>query len=257
MPPVELHVTEHPSSTPSAGPLVVLVHGAPDRSSAFRTVVSMLADLDVVTYDRRGYGRSIELPLSRSLDDHVADLLTVIRDRPVTLVGHSFGCNVVMATAIRRPDLVRSAGTWELPIPWVGWWPTPGFHDGIRTMAEAEDPEDLGEQWGRGALGDDGWEGLRPDQRDRLRAEGRAYQADMRSIVDAPYDIDELRVPTVFAAGAATTTGHREAARILAARIAGAKLMEVEDAGHFGPSQHPEAFAAMVRRAVALGWPTT
>lgn len=234
---------------------MILVHGAPDRSGTFRRVVPLLADLDVFTYDRRGYGRSLELPLATSLDDHVDDLVDILlTGGPATLVGHSFGCNVVLATAIRRPDLVAAAGTWELPIPWVSWWPTPAFRDGLVGIAEAPDADQLGEDFARNNLSPGTWEGLSAERQGRLRREGRAFRADIRSITSPPYDIGLLGTPTVLACGATTTTGHREAAHTMAAMI-GAPLMDVEGAGHFGPANHPEAFADLVRAAVALAQP--
>jgi pimeloyl-ACP methyl ester carboxylesterase len=236
---------------------VVLVHGAPDRSRSFRRVLPLLADLDVVTYDRRGYGESIDARPATSLDDHVRDLVAILeRDQPVggpaTLVGHSFGCNVVVATAIARPDLVRSIGLWELPIPWVEWWPTPAFRDGLVGIAADPDPEQRGERFTRNGQPAGTWERLSADRRRMLRREGRAFQSDIRSITRPPYDIGELRTPTVLACGATTTTGHREAAHILGGLL-GAPVMDVEGAGHFGPANHPEHFAELVRRAVELG----
>jgi pimeloyl-ACP methyl ester carboxylesterase len=235
----------------------VLVHGAPDRSRSFRRVLPLLGDLDVVTYDRRGYGDAVGARPSTSLGDHVADLVAILEAEtagrgPATLVGHSFGCNVVVATAIARPDLVASIGVWELPIPWVEWWPTPAFRDSLVPIAEATDPEQLAEDFARNGLPAGTWERLSDERRARLRAEGRAFQADIRSILRPPYDVDELRAPAVFACGSTTTTGHREAAHLLAARL-GAVLMDVEGAGHFGPANHPEAFAELAHRAAALG----
>ena len=40
---------------------MVLVHGTPDTSGAFAKVLAHLAGLRVITYDRRGYGRSVHL----------------------------------------------------------------------------------------------------------------------------------------------------------------------------------------------------
>lgn len=248
----DLHVTHHPG--PDGAARVVLVHGAPDRSRSFRAVLPLIADLDVTTYDRRGYGESIDARPSTSLDDHVDDLVAILDERPATLVGHSFGCNVVMATAIRRPDLVRSIGVWELPIPWVEWWPTPDFRDGLRPIAESSDTEQLGEDFTRNGVGDDVWNRLSPERQQMLRTEGAAFSADLRSILGGPYDPADLAVPAVFACGATTTTGHREAAHHLA-DLLGAELMDVEGAGHFGHTAHPNAFVTMIRRAVAIARP--
>jgi pimeloyl-ACP methyl ester carboxylesterase len=256
----DIFVSHHPDPFPPERgdqPFVVLVHGAPDRSRSFRQVLALLDDLDIVTYDRRGYGNSVEAVPATSLGDHVADLVRILEaecagGRPATVVGHSFGCNVVVATAIARPDLVVSIGVWELPIPWVEWWPTPDFRDNLTTIVESEDPEGLGENSARNALSAEAWDRVSEERRQLLRFEGRAFQADVRSITEPAYDIDQLLTPLVLACGSTTTTGHREAAHILAARF-GAPLMDVEGAGHFGPANHPEAFAELVRRSVALG----
>jgi pimeloyl-ACP methyl ester carboxylesterase len=236
---------------------VVLVHGAPDRSRSFRRVLPLLDAFDVVTYDRRGYGESVDARLATSLGDHVDDLVAILEQvppvgGPATLVGHSFGCNVVVAIAIARPDLVRSIGLWELPIPWVEWWPTPAFRDGLVGIAEDPDPEQLGENFTRNGQPAGAWERLSPDRQRMLRKEGRAFQADIRSITTPAYDVSELRTPAILACGSTTLTGHREAAHILG-ELLGAPVMDVEGAGHFGPANHPEAFAELVRRAVAIG----
>ena len=69
-----LSTTEHHFDRPEL-PLVVLVHGAMDRSRSFRRVVDLLSDLRVVTYDRRGYGDSIDAAPASGLQDHTTDLL--------------------------------------------------------------------------------------------------------------------------------------------------------------------------------------
>ena len=59
-----------------------------------------------------------------AVQDHADDLIAVLDERPATIIGHSFGSNVVYAAAVRRPDLVRSLGCWEPPMAWADWWPT-------------------------------------------------------------------------------------------------------------------------------------
>ena len=99
---------------------VVVVHGAMDRSTSFGRVARHLDDLEVVRYDRRGYGRSIEVGPG-DLDDDVADLLTVLDGRPSVVFGHSIGGVVAVVAAARRPDLVRSVLAYEAPAPWAPW----------------------------------------------------------------------------------------------------------------------------------------
>jgi hypothetical protein len=51
--------------------------------------------------------------------------------------------------------------------------------------------------------------------------------------------------------GTATSSGHAEGARRLAA-LMGAELFEVAGANHFAPLTAPDAWATMVRKAVTL-----
>jgi pimeloyl-ACP methyl ester carboxylesterase len=41
---------------PDDAPLLVLVHGAPDRRNAFRRSQALMPRFRTLTYDRRGYG---------------------------------------------------------------------------------------------------------------------------------------------------------------------------------------------------------
>jgi len=114
----ELHVVSRPSSKDA--PFVVLVHGTMDRSTSFHAVMGLLSDCSVLSYDRRGYARSrFAEPPATSLADHVDDLLELIDGRAAVVVGHSYGGDVALAAAERRPDLVRAVGAFESPMPWI------------------------------------------------------------------------------------------------------------------------------------------
>src|SRR4029077_5232040 len=111
-------------STDPADPAVAFVHGAPDTGRRFLPVAEHLSGVRGLTYDRRGYGRSLDVqPPPRSLGDHASDLLDLLGDRPTTVVAHSFGSCVAILAAIRRPDVIVSLGLWEPPLPWEDWWP--------------------------------------------------------------------------------------------------------------------------------------
>src|ERR1700688_2133430 len=93
-----LHVVDHPGSrSDGSASLIVLVHGSLDRGTSFARVVRRLPDLHVITYDRRGYNRSRPaLPPARSLEDHIADLVSIVDGRPSVLIGHSYGGDVAL-----------------------------------------------------------------------------------------------------------------------------------------------------------------
>jgi len=248
-----LHVELHPARTPVPGrPRVVLVHGSPDRSRNFAAVLALLEDLDVVTYDRRGYGRSLHVqPPARDFGDHADDLVAVLDGTPAVVVAQSVGCNVACTAAARAPELVLALGLWEPPNAWCDWWPTPDLAETAARFAAATDTEALGETFNRGILGDERWEGLAERTKAMLRAEGAAFRADMAAELSAPFAFEDLRCPIVVGHGTNTSSGHEEGARRLAALL-GCERYEVPGADHFAPLSNPPAWAELVRRAVAL-----
>jgi pimeloyl-ACP methyl ester carboxylesterase len=279
--PPGLHVLEHP---PAAGwdghdgPPVVLVHGALDRASSFRRTMRRLDDLGVVAYDRRGYGRSVAGPTA-TLADHVADLFAVIDHLPVaasvTAVGHSFGCDVVIAAALADPTRFASVGAYEPPVPWLGFRSTGVATAGRRPSLSADeagggppagadraggwppagaDPAEEAERFFRRMVGDGAWDRLPEADRARRRSEGPALVADLAAIRGpAPFDVTALTVPVLFGRGGpASRPHHRAAIAWLAEHVPGATLVDVDAAGHGAHLSHPDAFATFVRSAVAL-----
>lgn len=246
-PPADLHVTDHPGTGGGAAPLVVIVHGAMDRSASFGRVTRQLGDLHVVRYDRRGYGRSAGLEPG-TLADHVDDLLRVIDGRPATVFGHSIGGVIALRAAQLAPGLVRSVLAYEAPLPWVAWWPSPRVDDG------AGDPAEAAEAFMRRAIGDHFWQRLPARTRADRRAEGEALQADIASLRGAaPFDVAAVTCPVVVAAGADTTWWHTRAAQELAASLPEGELQLVAGAEHGVHLTHPTATADLVRQAVARG----
>jgi pimeloyl-ACP methyl ester carboxylesterase len=235
-----------------ATPALVLVHGAPDRSTSFGPVVPHLADLRVVLFDRRGYGRSLELPTARSMRDHAEDLLDVMTrgGSPCAVVAHSFGSNPTMLAATLRPDLFGALGLWEPPLPWVDWWPQ-RTKDFDAEVASSDDPAGTIEAMYRRMLGEDTWDAMPADRRERRRGEGVAFRADMQTVLDAPYAFADVAVPTLVGYGTATSPEHVEGAAWLVDQLPDAHLYAVPGAGHFANRTHPEEFARFVRLVVA------
>jgi pimeloyl-ACP methyl ester carboxylesterase len=234
------------------GPAVVLVHGAPDRSTAFGRALDELDDLRVAVYDRRGYGESVAMAPAATLGAHADDLIDILAafaGGPAVVVGHSFGGNVAMYAAVRRPDLVAAVGTWETSMCWLAGWPAD--HTAlVRDLAETPDARALGEQMGRSLLGARGWERLDEPGRELRRAEGLAFALDMRFLLDAPYDVRAVRAPIVHGLGGDSVGAHVVGARCFADAI-GVEPVLIPGTSHLVHTQAPSAWAAFVRRVVA------
>ena len=118
-----LYVAEHPADDPDA-PLIVLVHGVLDSSLSFTGVVEELVpEFTVVTYDRRGWGRSQHVSPAETLDEHAHDVIAAMGGRRATVVAHSYGGAVGLLAASLRPDLVAALAVFEPTVAWAEWWP--------------------------------------------------------------------------------------------------------------------------------------
>ena len=245
-----MYVEDH---GPPTAPALVLVHGAPDRSTSFRDVLPYYPDRRIVLYDRRGYGRSLNAAPARSMVDHANDLLAILDDceAPPIVIAHSFGSNLTMLAATLRPSVFAGVGLWEPPLPWVEWWPKGTKKYNARVAASDEPADDI-EHMYRMLLGDQGWEHLQPDAQAELRAEGAAFQVDMASELNAPFDFQDVVVPALVGYGTATVAEHAKGARWLVDRLPKARLHSTPGAGHFAPRTHPKEFAAFIGAVVAM-----
>jgi len=149
-PGVALHV-EQRSGDPDAAPFV-LVHGLASNARLWDGVAEHLhaSGHTVIAIDQRGHGRSDAPETGYDLETAVADLLALIGalelPRPV-LAGQSWGGNVVLELAWRRPEAVRGiacvdGGVIELAQSYPSWEDclaklTPPSLDHL-TMAELE-----------------------------------------------------------------------------------------------------------------------
>lgn len=97
------------------GPVILFLHGSLSDSRAWRPYRTLARDgFRVVLWDQRGNGLSerispAEYDLQSVMDEIDAVRSLVAPDRPVYLVGHSFGAMFAAAYAARNPDDVAGA----------------------------------------------------------------------------------------------------------------------------------------------------
>jgi pimeloyl-ACP methyl ester carboxylesterase len=108
---------------PLDGPIVLLLHGFPERAASWSAVMNELneAGFRTVAPDQRGYSpgarpkRRRDYRVGALVDDVVALIDTI--GAPVHLVGHDWGANIAWVTAGRRPDLMLSLTAFSVPHP--------------------------------------------------------------------------------------------------------------------------------------------
>lgn len=239
---------------PEDAPLVVLAHGSMDRSTSFAKVMRRLRDdLRVLTYDRRGYGRSVTVGGPFTMAQQVEDLFSVMADRVGVVVGHSYGGDLALAAAEARPDLVCGVGVFEPPMPWTDWWPTTSGGYSIVAQSRAnEDPAEIAERFMRRMIGDERWERLPASTRAERRAEGPALIGEIVDLqAHAGFDPGAITVPVVVARGANGADHHRRSVEHLFSALPDPAMITIEEAGHGAHNSHPDEFAAFVRLVVA------
>ena len=108
---------------PLDGPIVLLLHGFPERAASWSAVMNELneAGFRTIAPDQRGYSpgarpkRRRDYRVGALVDDVVALIDTI--GSPVHLVGHDWGAMIAWVTAGRRPDLVSSLTAFSVPHP--------------------------------------------------------------------------------------------------------------------------------------------
>ncbi len=223
---------------------LICVHGGLDRGGSFARLARRIKDLDVVTYDRRGYQGSRDLqPLS--FDLHVEDLVTLARherDRgPVVVFGHSYGGVVALGACLADPSLFELAILYEAPLPWI--LRRSGTH---RLLTD--DPEREAEAFFRRLVSDAAWERLSELERDSRRRDGPSLISDLSSLHEAlALELTQLRVPTTYAYGDERSPDYY---RELCARLAQLNGLigsrELHNAGHGAHLSIPDQLATMI-----------
>jgi pimeloyl-ACP methyl ester carboxylesterase len=236
------------SAGPPDAPAIVVVHGSMDRSAGLLRLGRRLSDrFHVIRYDRRGYGRSIDVRGPYRVRDHVDDVVAVVDERTdgrgaALAFGHSFGGHVVLGLAERRADLVDRVAVYESPLSWLPWWPD---HTAGGAAMAAGDPADAAEAFMRRLVGDDKWERLPPSTRSARRREGAAMIAelsDLRAL--PPWDAAGIEQPVLSLVGEFAQAHHLRAMQALPDLLRHCRTETIAGAAHFGPNTHADAVAA-------------
>lgn len=106
------------------GPLILLLHGFPERWFSWRAQIPALASLGyrVVAPDLRGYGDSERPPTGYDLDTlarDVAELITALGEDTATVIGHDWGGAITWESVSRYPDRITRAAVLNCPHPAV------------------------------------------------------------------------------------------------------------------------------------------
>jgi len=244
----------------SGSPHLVFLHtGISDMRSWDEVSALLSPEMDVVAYDRRGFGVTAYRP---ERHDQVGDLLAVLDGLgldEVVLVGNSRGGQIAVDFALAHPVRVSAL---VLVAPALTGSPVPEAIEPVEgaiweTLEAAEaagalDALNLGEirLWLDGPYAPEGRVdgAVRELALDMNRIALHAHDPGQESEApDAWSRLSELHCPVLVVAGDLDLAHIRARAQELALRIPGARFALMEGAAHLPGLEQPDAFAALLR----------
>jgi pimeloyl-ACP methyl ester carboxylesterase len=246
----------------AAGVPMVLIHPAGATSSTWGPLVDDLQKRDrVITYDRRGFGKTGGAPAG-SMAVHTEDLAALL-DRlhcpPAVVFGISIGATLAIDLARRRPDLVHAVVAHESPWRVTRQPPIPSQVRALAAMqwnAARGRKADAVEAFLRFAYsyrdGGSAWDQFPEAWRVLARAEALPSLDDFRIAVGnypKPAELANVSRPVVCTVGERSREPLRRVARTLERAIPTATVRTVPNAGHAVAFDNPAATAELLREA--------
>ncbi|HSR90311.1 MAG TPA: alpha/beta hydrolase [Gemmatimonadales bacterium] len=243
---------------------VVLIHGALGDYRQWEPIGGVLSSSYRVIAVSRRFHWPNPPPMAHSLysfEEQSEDLNGLLDslDRPVHLVGHSYGAGVALLTALRHPDLVRSLTLIEPPFGSLVPPSAPGFAAelasrdsmvaALRVQVQAGSVEHAAEgliDWVEGEPG--GFHQLPQATQDELLT--NAATAGPTYAVPSPRvtcdQLHKLRLPVLVLRGEQTRPWYRLIAEATANCIRGAETAVIPAARHMTIVENPSGTASLV-----------
>jgi pimeloyl-ACP methyl ester carboxylesterase len=193
-------------------------------------------------HELRGFGNT-PLPPEGEVSD-ADDLEARLGDGPVALVGASFGGQVCLEVAARRPELVSELVLLDARVPDHDW--------SEEIIAFAEEEDRLIEEGDLDAAADLNARFWAPSVADRLQPmQRRSFELQVSSAAEpaAPERIDlgAIRARTLVVVGEDDKADFRAIAARLAEEIPDAELVTMPGVTHLPSLERPDETAALVR----------
>lgn len=236
-----------------AGPSLVLLHSSQSNTSQWRALIQSLQnDYDLIGVDLIGYGKAPKAQVeqveafrfSDEVPRIVAGVKQLVGDKPVTLIGHSYGGALALKLALEALLNVRAVAVFE-PV---------AFHvlesneaarkeiEAIASQMDANDPvastETFVDYWNQ-----PGFFAALPDRVQQLMAsQAKKVAMDFAALMGEPHklvDYRRLTQPVLLLTGSQTQQSAKRVAEQLQQVLPDVRVKQL-DCGHMGPLTHPQ-----------------
>lgn len=245
-----------------ASPLrILMVHGTMDRSTSFRRAARYLQEFEVASYDRRGYGLSVVhdtdfVPPKVSFQEHLDDLVEIVREKPTVIFGHSYGGTLSLLAAGQKLENLAGMVVFECPLQWYPGWSKrwPWSEDDPDMPIDPAWASAQAESFMVEMIGESNWRRLPPTTKAQRRMEGITMVSEMRSMthLSAPFQTKNIDIPVIVARSKDAPSRHVEAARFLLEHLPMATYAEIEGTGHGVHLHKPQEVARLMRMLMDL-----
>ena len=242
-----------------SGPLLLFMHGIGGNRSNWRAQLPAFAPYFAgVAWDARGYGDSDDYEGALAFDHFVDDVLRVLdhfqADR-AHLLGLSMGGRIAMRTALLQPQRVATLTLVDTHEGFEAFTPAQrqAFVDSRRApLLAGQEPADIAPAVARSLVGPK----AQPEHLQQLIASISALHKDsyiksLQATVDQVVlgDISQISAPAHFVVGADDSLTPVAMHRDMAAKMGGAPVSVVADAGHLSNIENGVEF-----NRATLGW---
>ena len=242
-----------------AGELVVFMHGiGGNRGNWCAQLPAFAPHFACVAWDARGYGASDDYEGALAFDDFVDDVLRVLDHfgaERAHLVGLSMGGRIAMRTALLHPQRIGSLTLVDTHEGFEAFSPEQrqAFVDSRRApLLAGKEPADIADGVARSLVGPK----ATPEQLQRLidsiaALHKESYIKSLQATVDQVVlgDISRIEAPAHFIVGADDRLTPPAMHDEMAAKLRGAPVSVLPDAGHLSNIENPAAF-----NRAALQW---
>jgi 3-oxoadipate enol-lactonase len=239
-----------------SGPLLLFLHGIGGNRSNWRGQLPVFSgEFTAAAWDARGYGRSDDYDGPLDFADFSADLLRVIDHfgaERAHLCGLSMGGRIAMDFHDRHPERVASLTLCDTQ-PGLAQMPAEKRREFIRLRQEplraGKTPAEIAPDVARSLVGPKASSAalqLLIDSMAALHTGSYLKTIEASFLYERAPKLESIRVPTHIVVGADDRLTPPELARGMAARIAGAALTIIPEAGHLSNLEQPERFNAAV-----------
>ena len=261
-----------------AGQPVVLLHSSTGSKGQWQAALAAWADrYRVIAPDLLGYGDSDPWrgPRPLTLADEVECVGAVIArtDRPVHLVGHSYGGAVALHTAMEFGARIASLSLIEPTAFYLLPQAPDGEPPATAEIAEiAGVAQDVGESVLAGFpmaaahrfidywCGQGAWARLPSERRWQISSRMGKVHQDFHALLCETTELaklGEIAVPTLILCGTDSPRSTRRLSRVLTEAIPHARHRTIAGAGHMLPLTHAEAVNALIAEHVERASPRT